>query len=586
MKKKREGNGFYKTYLDTLSVAISIRNRELQYQVVNKAFCDLFGVNPEDLIGTAAIIDAPKAKWPDIRKIDRQVLRSGKEASLQMRMKVHDGTRHLFNIQKIALYSDTGQPMVLTRLEDIEEKSKLMRELRVSEKKYKTIFNLAPDPKSIFTYPEKIGVDVNRAYLNLAGVSRNSIIKRTGLHAYQWVDKDLQERCYAQLLKTGQVDSMEIRLKLKNGEIRPFLLSMRMIHINRKPHLFSSFKDISDLKKAQEAIIENERLYRTFFDYSPNVVMIHVERKIIYVNKVLKNVMGCEQDQLIGKRLDTIFTVPSNKPDKNRFYRLFTDPDTTLDKEVRFVCSKGQIHDFFIRNTRIKFKGQEAYLSVLTDITERKNIEKYVLEKIIETEETERQRFASDLHDDVGPILATIRMRLALLGKKTLPEAEREEIKTCNDLLHEVIEKLHLISHNITPHLLEDFGLEASVKHLVEIVTEGGSISVEFHSNLGKHRFPKGTELHIYRMISELITNTIKHSGATKILLKINYSDQTLDITYMDNGKQYIVENLVSRKTGMGIVSLQQRAKLFGAEINFVNKKGHTWVNIRKKYGE
>jgi PAS domain S-box-containing protein len=584
IKKEKNDQKFYQAYLDSLSIAISIQDDHFHYKKVNKTFCNLFGMTATEVIGKTTLQNVPEAKWQTLKKIDRKVLTTGNEASFQMRLKIHDRTTRLFQIRKIILYTEEEEKMILTRFEDIEEKSVLMRELRISEKKYKTIFNLAPDPASIFTYPEKIGVDVNRAYLKLAGVSRRSIIGHTGHHAYKWVDNELMERCYAELLKKGSVESLEIRLMLGTGEIRTFLLSMRMITINRKLHLMSSFKDISDLKMAQEAIVESEELYRTFFDYSPNVVMIHKNNELIYVNDVLRKSLGCEQDLLIGKRLESIFTIPSKKTDKANISRLFVDPVTTTDKEVRFVCCKGDTHDFFIRNTPIKYKGEDACLSILTDITERKNVERYVLGKIFEAEETERKRYAADLHDDLGPILATIRMRLSLLCKQNLPASEMEEIKTCNDLLHEVIDKLHLISHNITPHLLEDYGLEASIKHLLELITGKDGTTIEYNSNLGKQRFPTETELHIYRMISELLTNTLKHSGASKIHLKINYSKQILDILYMDNGIPYIVEKLLERKTGMGILNLHQRARLFGAELSFTNKKGHTFVNIRKKF--
>jgi signal transduction histidine kinase len=91
------------------------------------------------------------------------------------------------------------------------------------------------------------------------------------------------------------------------------------------------------------------------------------------------------------------------------------------------------------------------------------------------------------------------------------------------------------------------------------------------------------TELHFYRIIRELINNTVKHAGASLATVKLNYAKGLLNLTYTDNGKGYNIDEINSKPGGMGVGNIIQRVNLIDAKIRFMNRKGKTEVRILKE---
>jgi signal transduction histidine kinase len=222
-------------------------------------------------------------------------------------------------------------------------------------------------------------------------------------------------------------------------------------------------------------------------------------------------------------------------------------------------------------------------MTSLFDITERKNLERYVLGKVIEAEEKERKRFAADLHDDLGPTLSSIKLHLSLLESPKDPETFLSDLKMCKELLNDSIGKMRIIANNLMPRLIDNYGLEAALNSFIKIMQKEGQYTIEFMSNLEGKRFAKHIELHIYRIICELINNTVKHSGATKSIINLDFNRKMLMLYYTDNGKGYKVEEIHDRSKGMGIDNILQRVSLINGTIKFQNKRGKTEVRIEKE---
>ncbi len=146
----------------------------------------------------------------------------------------------------------------------------------------------------------------------------------------------------------------------------------------------------------------------------------------------------------------------------------------------------------------------------------------------------------------------------------------------------EAITKMRIISNNLMPRLIESYGLEASVNSFINTMQTEGVFSIEFISNLSGRRFLKQIELHFYRIICELINNTIKHSGAKVARIKLNFSKDVLLLTYTDDGKGYKIEDIDNKKIGMGIGNILQRVNLIDGKIEFRTVKGKTVVKISK----
>ncbi|HZK08630.1 MAG TPA: histidine kinase [Bacteroidales bacterium] len=191
----------------------------------------------------------------------------------------------------------------------------------------------------------------------------------------------------------------------------------------------------------------------------------------------------------------------------------------------------------------------------------RKVAEKRVLNAVILTEENERKRLAKDLHDGLGPLLATAKMSVSALTEQPGAVAENKTIyNNALQAINESIRSLREISNNLSPHLLDNFGLHGAISTFIEKINDTRKIKIEFTSNLGSQRFESNAEVILYRAVCELIMNTLKHAKANKILISLDREDDTLMLLYQDDGIGFEFQEILDGKTeGMGINNIRSR---------------------------
>jgi len=330
-------------------------------------------------------------------------------------------------------------------------------------------------------------------------------------------------------------------------------------------------------------LYESEALFKTLVKHLPNPILIHMDGKVVFANDFIIQILGYPGNEIIGKDLATLLIDPVDQENTHFLYDLFINPQVIEEEiEIRSVSQKVILKTFLLSNSKIKYKGRNAIMTTLFDITERKNLERYVLGKVIEAEEKERKRFAADLHDDLGPTLSSIKLHLSLLENPKDPETFSSDLKMCKELLNDSIGKMRIIANNLMPRLIDNYGLEAALNSFIKMMQKEG-YTIEFNSNLNGKRFAKQVELHLYRIICELINNTVKHSGATKSKVNLDFNGKMLMLYYTDNGKGYKVEEIHDRSKGMGIDNILQRVSLINGTIKFQQKRGKTEVRIGKE---
>lgn len=187
-----------------------------------------------------------------------------------------------------------------------------------------------------------------------------------------------------------------------------------------------------------------------------------------------------------------------------------------------------------------------------------------LIETVVETETSERRRIARDLHDGLGPVLSAINHYFqAFLDAG--PE-NREAIQArLHTVITEAIDEVSRISHNISPHVLEKHGLMTALNNLLAPLAANGKYKISFTSELEQRLDPR-IELTVYRCITELINNTMKHADAGKITLDIKHPAGLLLIRYCDNGRGF--DPLSGNREGMGLASISSRIASFGGKMS------------------
>jgi signal transduction histidine kinase len=203
-------------------------------------------------------------------------------------------------------------------------------------------------------------------------------------------------------------------------------------------------------------------------------------------------------------------------------------------------------------------------LSVFYFKLKRKDLLKQkLIEAVADTENNERRRIASDLHDGLGPVLSAINhyFQAYLDAAADKKEAIQERLQ---QVITEAIDEVSRISHNISPYVLEKYGLITALNNLFGPLIANGKYEITFNPG-PEERFDKKKELTLYRCITELLNNTMKHAEATRINLDIRRTGESLHIVYSDNGKG-IDANSPNRE-GMGLTNIANRVESFGGHL-------------------
>ena len=198
----------------------------------------------------------------------------------------------------------------------------------------------------------------------------------------------------------------------------------------------------------------------------------------------------------------------------------------------------------------------------------RRESEKKILNAIIQTEEIERKRFAKDLHDGLGPLLSTVKLSVSTLGEMDQDKSRKEILRNTDYLINEAIKSIREISNNLSPHMLKNIGLASAVKNFTNRIVGPKVPNIIFESNLFGKRFNEEIEVILYRVICELINNTIKHANAKNIEMHLNNQDNTILLTYSDDGIGFNVSEVIhGNSMGTGYSNMMSRLRSIKGNI-------------------
>lgn len=238
---------------------------------------------------------------------------------------------------------------------------------------------------------------------------------------------------------------------------------------------------------------------------------------------------------------------------------------------VLLVLALGLIVFVFAYQRRM-LQHQE-HLRELQELRQRQ-----LLEAALEAQEVERRRVARDLHDEVGGMLALIRLNIGQVERKCAGnQVAAETAHRSKELLDEAIYSVRRISHDLLPVVLDKMGLVQAINSLVGSVPPDSGLEVKFSHNLGQDRLEARQELLLFRILQELVNNTLKYAEASQITIDLHRENDKLTLRYTDNGKGFnfdATQDIGSGSSGLGMKNLRSRVDLLNGAIDFFSKLG------------
>ena len=182
-----------------------------------------------------------------------------------------------------------------------------------------------------------------------------------------------------------------------------------------------------------------------------------------------------------------------------------------------------------------------------------------ILQKTILTQEEERKRIAQDLHDDISSKLIAVSLNLYLLNSEKTPDADKKEIlENISAINNKAVETSRKIAHNLFPPVLEKFGLIAALEELTSDYNKTKSVEINLKSELKLNEFSKTNQLQIFRIIQELINNSVKHGKSKNIDIIFEDINAVNTCIYKDNCFGFDLKNLDKAK-GLGFSNIENR---------------------------
>lgn len=184
---------------------------------------------------------------------------------------------------------------------------------------------------------------------------------------------------------------------------------------------------------------------------------------------------------------------------------------------------------------------------------------------LLEKQEETARRFSHELHDEMGQSLTALKANVANLTAETAPGPVR--LDAINQLLDQAIGDVRQMSQLLRPTILDDFGLDASLRWLIENFSKHTGLEVRYQSGF-KDRLPETLETHLFRIAQEALTNVAKHSAATHVEVSLQAAGGFLRLSIQDNGKGLPAASDPGRQNGLGLVGMRTRARAMEGELN------------------
>lgn len=199
------------------------------------------------------------------------------------------------------------------------------------------------------------------------------------------------------------------------------------------------------------------------------------------------------------------------------------------------------------------------------------NQQKQLLRTSIQSEELERRRIAADLHDEVSALLNTARLGITQLVDEFPKESKNlHNSRTSGAMIGEALEKIRNLSKELKPPVLDAFGLVAGLRELCNKSHQLTGIAIDFVSEGEQERVESFIEISLYRVVSELLQNSIKHAAPSLISVRLFYSQSRIKIQFQDDGKGFNYPQVLNNKhSGSGLRNIHSRIQAIQGTIEF-----------------
>jgi PAS domain S-box-containing protein len=467
--------------------------------------------------------------------------------------------------------------------QDVTDRKRVENELRKSEEKFSKTFKQSPVSMTLTSLRDHRYLDVNETFEKITGYQREEVIGKTPFDIGLWVNPQARLDATKQLQETGMLREFELRFRTNSGEIREGLGTGELIEIDGEPCMLSVTSDVTDRKRALEALRDSEerlrlavasgRMYAFEWDLKTDLVKHSAEASATLgfsehevsetKQEFIRRIHAEDRDRVVA-------LLESLCPEHSSYritYRLLRPDGKTLWLEEwgrQFFDEEG---------------NPQRVVGMVADVTDARQSERALRElsgRLINSQEEERRRIARELHDNIGQELALLAVQAQRIdsGASETEQTTQTDVHELYKRTKDLATKVSKLSHRLHSSELEFLGLGIAVERLCRDFSKQFSVDIDYDLKNIPPKLESNISVCFYRIVQEALQNVVKHSHATRVLLKLMGQQNQLKLMIQDNGSGFNPD-AAPFTSGLGLVSMRERIRLVGGQIAVNSRLGH-----------
>ncbi|MDP2174304.1 MAG: PAS domain-containing sensor histidine kinase [Bacteroidota bacterium] len=301
-----------------------------------------------------------------------------------------------------------------------------------------------------------------------------------------------------------------------------------------------------------------------FNSVTDSLIVINAQGEILDYNNSFMSILEYQYIDLKGKLITEIVKIDNlsqqlKKIDKDLNVHTYQSEIITENRTIVVECSLSSVDP-----------DKKLYLIKLQDLTDKINEEARRIATIIKTQEEERNRVASDLHDSVGQQISALKFFINAIQSQKDEKVKGELFKKTQKIINGVADEIRNICFQLMPRSIERFGLIKTVEQLADLIQFSTQITFNLNLQTKEIRLDSNLAMSVYRIVQEFINNSVKHSRCNQIDIEIKIEKQSLFIKMSDDGIGFDMENLIK---GNGLDNMNLRVNYLKGDIKLVSQK-------------
>jgi len=341
-------------------------------------------------------------------------------------------------------------------------------------------------------------------------------------------------------------------------------------------------------RETAEQLRQSEENYRGLFENATEAIFVHnLDGKIIAANRACEKLTGYTRAEMTSMDIGRFLSGQGVESAREIIKRQLNGETVESPFELRLTKRDGtEAIVELMPSLTIRGEQPVGVQAILRDVTEQRRMQenlRFYLSQVLKAQEGERLRIARELHDDTAQALSGLSRRLDMLVdtlasiRNQLPQEIPKDVEELREQSDMILEGVRRFSRDLRPPVLTDLGVLPALKWLATALEEQHHIAANIRVLGEQHRFPDDTELALFRIAQEALSNVTKHSDASAVELTVDFRDAGITMTIADNGKGFELAQSTSDLTAsgkLGIIGMQERARLLGGTLAIHSEPG------------